>query len=905
MKHIKTLLIYIVMLAVIVPHTALSVSAESGSVYTENDVETREKLETMNIVPKLDKDLSEFITRGEMVSFVVKYLGIDTALPDGNGSTPFTDVSPYDKNIGAYNALYRFGCITGDAARAYRPNDYLTYNEAMIIILRAAGYEPVAAAAGGYPNGYLSAAARYGFMSGLRGGGDNLIPLYDLYLMIDNSLDAKSVTQQYGAPGVEQYEISSNETVLENLHSIKIVNGVVTGTENTKLYDYDSDDIGQYQVEIDKKAYDTDNFECEKYLGQNVDVYLRENSGDDYTAVYIEPRNNTFVKIDADDLLPEKTTENAIYYENSDGKVRHITIDGSDIKVIYNGKSRSGYGLLKNTLPENGYIEGLDNDGDGVTEVLFVMEFKNYVVGTTDIYAETLTDIYTNETLTLDSTEDEIRIYDADGKRIKLSDIVKNDVLTVFETDNASRYKLITVYRSSASVSGKIEQLSDDTYVINGEEYEAAANFKNYVENKHINALQINDRGVFYLDREGKIADFRRDEAATGKLYAICVLAESFGGFDGIGAKLFNQNGEWETVKFADRVKVDGVSLRSGANGFLDYIPLNEVIMYEKSDEEITSVDTKAQNVGSTSPDDGNLQEIAAGNGFAIRHGVAYDSTNKANFVVINNNVTVFYTPETYSGNTDDYRVNKALSKFNYGTTSDFSNKFKISSYAAYKTAPGNIDIAACVHLKGADVAEVSRITQLTNFCVVTKITRTMDADGEAKYLIKYLEDGKEGKVLANKTLNYSYSNDAVAADSQKDVSFGSMALAIGDVIRFSVDENGNADSIDVAYRMNQQGALKDKAWLQLPERDLDFNTQWGAAVGYAEDIDDSNNILSYSCGGDVYYISAQGAKVSVYRREDEQGDTAALSDIRQGDLLLIRSSTGYSARCSQILIIR
>lgn len=120
------------------------------------------------------------------------------------------------------------------------------------------------------------------------------------------------------------------------------------------------------QIEIENVIYDTPDLVYADYLGRRVIAYAEENDQKEYEIIYMEldGNKNREFEVQADDLLIDETTSSRIYYEDENFKEKHINVDAANLSVIYNGKSRTGYGQLKNTLPKSGYIVGVDNTGD-------------------------------------------------------------------------------------------------------------------------------------------------------------------------------------------------------------------------------------------------------------------------------------------------------------------------------------------------------------------------------------------------------------------------------------------------------------------------------------------------------------------------------------------------------------
>ena len=644
---------------------------------TEEDVRIADKLVTIGIAePVEEAELGSPVTRGEMIPILLKYLRFDV-VSSTSATTPFLDISAFAPMIGGYSALYKAGYISGDENKMYRPNDYLTYNEAVTMVINAMGYNMFAVRNGGYPAGYLYTANKYGMLEGLKGQGQTPIPYSDLFRIIDSSLEADAVVQRtFDASGNGVLELQKDVSVLEELHGIRFLEGIVTGNENTRLYASGSERISRYQIELDGVVYDTPEQEYAHLLGMAVEAYV-EKTEDEYRIIYLEADDiNNVYTLQAEDLLPAKTTSFAIYYEDENDKERHLNIDKDNYTVIYNGKSYNAFGSLQNILPQNGFIEGIDNTGDEFIDVLMVYELTNMVVGAVDRSNYKIYDKYTNEVLLADSVEDDVRIYDSEGNQISLSALSEDDVISYTLTTGSSDYKLLIVYVCDSKIDGVISEITaDDKILINDTYYEMADNLIAYIDAGKLGTLKAGVSGQFYLDKSGRIANYVRGES-IGMTYAVVAGVDVDDNLDGgLSLKLFTQDSEWRTLKTAARVNIDGERINtatsSGMRDAANLIPLGEVIRFTENNEEINYIDTAAMNKGiySKAGDAGNLNLAASGSGFTTRYGMCneYGDLSKNKFMV-NSETIIFETPakDEMLEKTDQFSVVTSLVQYYY-----------------------------------------------------------------------------------------------------------------------------------------------------------------------------------------------------------------------------------------------
>ena len=266
MRNYKKAVSFILVLTMLAAASVFSLQAfaadtenllASGIETNEKDFIIAEKLAALGIVDVVSEDeLANYMTRADIIGILIKYLNLSGVTVDAD-TTPFLDVSVYEPQISAYRALHQAGYISGDENKMYRPNDLLTYNEAVTLIVNAMGYKFFAVRNGGYPEGYLYTANKHGLLKGLRGNGNNPIPYCDLYRIIEASLDADAVVgHAYNADGVGEFVLQKGVTVLEETYKIKLIKGIVTGTEDTRLMSSGSALIAMDQSEINNVIYD-------------------------------------------------------------------------------------------------------------------------------------------------------------------------------------------------------------------------------------------------------------------------------------------------------------------------------------------------------------------------------------------------------------------------------------------------------------------------------------------------------------------------------------------------------------------------------------------------------------------------------------------------------------------------
>ena len=890
----------------------------------ETDYEIAEKLELLGIIDAVEEEkLANYMTRRDMVKVLSTYLGYGK-LSSESSRSPFYDVSAGDPLIGTYNALYKAGYISGDENKMFRPDDFLTYNEAITFVINAMGYRPLAVRNGGYPGGYLFIANKYSMLEGLRGNGNNPIPYCDLYKLIESSLKAYAFVQDYYTKDGEDENLvfSSTVTVLESLRGIVAFSGIVTGNENTRLFGYDSSRIDMHQIEIDNVIYDTPEHTYADYLGRKVYAYAKKVNGDSYEIIYMEPiyRANNEYKLSADVLLKDKTTTDRIYYENEDYKEKYLNVNSSGIPVIYNGKAHS-FGHLKNAIPTNGYIVALDNSGDSIIDVLFVYEYKNYVVGAIDTTNGKIFDKYTNESVALDKDTDDVRIYNANGEQVKLEEISSGDIVSVMETKNTSGYKLKTVYIPDKSIEGTVTEVVGNYYKINGETYLLAENMKNYILASKTANITAGTSGTFYLDFGGDIAYVKR-ATSTSALYGFVAGVDYDSGLSRrVSVRIFTQDSAWVEAEVSNPVIIDGsrYTLSNDTEVFsvVSLIPIGEIVLFTTKDDKVNVIDTKALNYGNSSKimDTGNLNEVLSGTtgeGFFYANGMAQKGGPEA--VVIPSDTIVFNVPMAADLLTelDGYSITKGLSKKEYKAGSGGERQTVDDGFAIYNTEDKDINTASCILLKGSKGATGTVITLDAALCVITDITSAVNEEGEVKTKVHYFNNqgSKYAYIDDPSAIKYSQKLVYLYAEPTTTQSFASVGLMPGDVVNLAIDEKNNIKTINMVYRYDQEGSRKNDAWLNGEQYSLDPGARYsgsGAASGTAQTIDTENSVLRFSvtASGITNYYNVKSGTVMIYNSTKQKVEFGSLSSIQKGERVVVKANNGGYSRMAQIVVLR
>lgn len=876
---------------------------------TDSDRLRAEKLEAFGAITNEYADLGAYVTRRQMTDIIVHYMRLGNQ-GAGEGKSPFIDVSADDVSFGNMIALYNQGVIIGDEALRFHPDDNLTYDDALVFVINSIGYKLLATREGGYPTGYHRMAIRLDMLSDLNMlSGKEQIALCDVYKLLDKALDANAIVTSGITGSTMDYEVSDTETVLSELYNIKKYSGVVTGNEFTYLTKSESN-LTDEQVAINGVVYDTPGYTYTTSLGRAVYYYVRTDADAENEAAYVEEieRLNHVYTADSDEIEPSKLTDSRIYYEDENGKEKHIKLS-DNVDVIYNNYCWRGYGRLANVLPDYGYVEAVDNDGDECADVLFVFNYRNIVVGSVDTFKDTLTSMFADdegvyETLTLEE-EDSTLIRMPDNRHVSLSDVKKWDIATVMESKSTPvQY---SVYLSNASVEGSVSEVSDeDGALINDTYYEIA---EGYVGDD----ITAGTSGLFRLDFNGKIAAMDMSSATgTGTLAVLTGIDYTANNMASLPeVRLYTQDGQLIKAELNDTMKIDGTTYKPGRSDtekVLSILSGGEkidgeyvvktpyVVQYKTSGDKISYLDT-----GKTG-DEGKLRAFAVGDSFLSRNKGMLRALNgtsgQGTWVECyykSGSTVVFRTPEFDSlADATKYSVSNTLSDhWYYRNSKTYGSAYTkhVDSYAMYTfSAEGGIDTAKVILLAGSSASASGLEKETSPLHLVAKLTSAVNAEGGSTRKL-YVDGGAEYLFAdtVDVTRDSTTQSDIAVTDIDKHVKAG-MTVQLG------TNVDGDIDQIMIIADFDSTTNLPSRVFTDLG---TPGDTQRFKVFGRVVDIDANEGLIQVqdqTSSGERLTLLPVGSKSTlVYRPEREKVTADTTTAIAVGDYVVTRLTDYYT----------
>lgn len=455
------------------------------------------------------------ITRAEMAKIVCEALGYYGM---GSDKTPFDDVEPKHWAAGYINTAAGLGIINGYGDGKFGPEDTVTYEQAVKMVVSALGYEPMATDKGGWPTGYTSIAANIGLTKNMSSSARG-----DIAVLIYNALTTPVMEQtSYGSD--TRYEVLDGagnkeyKTILTK-RDIYIATGIVGDTFNKDEIKFevtrDSKD-GEFEASEKEITFLIGNSDIANYTHQEVEVYVAEDDGE-YTVLAVKAAKKTETFTLVSDGVKDINGNKITYYVDSlnSSRTKTLTID-ENATIEYNKVALAANETLETKIEGKDDVEivFIENDGDSDYDVVAMTEYVSAVVETVNASKDKITLGSRTITFDFDDSNKTYIFLDDEGNELTLADFEEDDVVAyVSDTANPKDADYLKIIKLSNSVIiGTVDsvQNSEQIVTINDEEYKV-------IDTAIWNQISTpGTEGTFYVGLTGKIVYFD-GSAVVGK----------------------------------------------------------------------------------------------------------------------------------------------------------------------------------------------------------------------------------------------------------------------------------------------------------------------------------------------------------------------------------------------------
>lgn len=743
------------------------------------------------------------VTRAEFVSAMCKALNITAYQP----AVPvFSDVGVTYEYAGAIDTAYKLGWVSGTAGK-FEPSQLITYPEAVKIAVCALGYGDVAAAEGGYPTGYLYVAGRLGLTDRINfTSSDNKLTYGRLCIFVENMLNA-NIAKIVGNGIMTTY--NTEETALEYYYNIYKVKGIIDSTKNSSLTSADSMH-SQNVITLNGETYYYNGY-TDDLLGYNVHAYYhKDDNADVKRIVYLKFMNNTVETLSTED------------YSHLDGMKLHFCIDGSTktavyrvsdtYNLVYNSKKVTDKENFLTYLAEaNGYIKLLDNNGDGVYDVVFIDDYKYILVSEVNESEEIISDKNSPENMiNLSETDYIIRSFDT-GEETDLGSIKIGSVVAAAVSSDGTVGKL---YLCDASEGGKPETYESDEVVLNGNTY----NISDYYTKYYSSNISRYEDGVYYIGINNDIVAYSSSATAMRYGYVAGIQNDSSKLAPSYKIKLLTDNSRIEVYDLADRVMVDGilkdakdVDLSGSVDTLIRYGLRGGLVKYIDTAEPLT----KELMFGEKTYDSLTIADIPAGSDMIYRSSSysfnnAYVVKNSAVFLIDQSDIekshvgnsTLLASGYSYSGTVSFYDIDGV------GQAGAIVVTKPISEYLGYSTNRYAVmSVAEVIDDEGDYCYEIKVMTHTGNVKSYYMDYDVMPVKKSGKILgfgdlIRFYTDYDDRRIKSA-TIDFDGDEDVLAPE---DESLFSTSLSRAYTMRMGMVYNYNNNYVSMSNTKNPDG---------------------------------------------------------------------------------------------------
>ncbi len=892
--------------------------AEETVVLTKEDKILMEKLEALGAVKAQFTELDTTVSRRQMTELIAHYM----QLPEYAGikENPFLDVSVDDASIGSITALYDSNIISGNGDLRFRPDDSLTYNEAICVMLHALGYKTIAQYMGGYPAGYLAQASKIALLNGIAiKDYDGPISLRDFLKMMENGFDAPTVVLNVNDKG--SLMISNTDTFLTTVYKMSYNEGIVTGNHYTNYSGTDTDPSDEV-IEIDFRSYDTPGYTYWEMLGKSVKYYYYIDESDVITYVEENDKENKITTINDDDIVIGKCTNEEIYYETDNNSVKSVKVS-RNAEVIYNGKRARGYSSIVSMLPKadtvgfEGSIDLVDNNDDKVADILFIYRFENSVLNSVDtIGNEIIVEKHdgTEQTIELDMDVDPFVIYlMPGGERIdNINKLKAGDVISYMESLGASD-KVKTLYVSRDRIEGTIEKSNASKGVAINDTYYRIS--ESYIGD----TIELNMSAIFCLDFRGEIAavDYNLTSGLDGNYAVIAAVSEAEVFGDPI-IHLFTTDGELVSLQCKMPFKIDGSSY-STQDALFDKIcditggtPGSKqvykaiVVEYKMAGDKISSIitanATSDHKTGELNLIEDNSNELLprdTSNIMRIRTQTTVDGSTVTNYQFTQynkNNIIVFAVPEPGKmDNISSYGIMKDFKTAHYKSNDTGSTVVVKDSSAVYSFLKTDIPNADIVLLRGNDGSTGLNV-EATSIHIFRETMYGYNSEDEVTPMLAM--DSDTTKSLASE---FDFAEGGAEPVTKSSSDWEGLGINKGDILQVAYNAYGDINSISRLATYDAEAGTLTGNYTNSGSIGQSEKVRY---VGKITAIDSVNGFaLIEDNGGNSAMFNLKNSSIVLYRAELEEASTAMLSALKKGDLIVVKGSNYYNIQ--ETIVIR
>jgi len=527
-------------------------------------------LEALGVnVGEVITDYTTTLTRGQAAKLIADLLNLN--YENNKIKHVFHDVNESSQYIREIEVLASYGVIHGYENRTYRPDDNITFEEAVNLFLKITGHYVIAEGEEYSYARMLNIGNRIDLYDNVRSHQGDVIA-GDFIVMAYNALHADIMEKSLSFK--ELYYTQSDTSLLYEIYQTVYSEGVITKNDITTLWS--STDLREGEIYLSSDDGDviidvTNNKEARHDIGTDVRVYYcydRDSDKNEYVFHHIL-YSNEIIKFDFEELDLYNCSyinRKIAYVSDTSSKTKTENL-ASDCTFIYNNMYYAEGSFDFTSLDgKSGYITLIDNNGDGRYDVLKVNDYNTFLIadiGVDENEGVVLYDKLDNTNIVSLNEDDYIyiSIKDEDGKDLSIESIMPYTIVSVMKSSKSAMEKCIEVLVSEKTVSGNVSEIDDNGFY---KEIKLDRMDSYKVLKKCDEQFKLGNEITAYLDAFGKIAyvDITPNRDMN---YGIMLAYGSDGGLGAdFLAKIITLDGSIAIYHFADKFKIDNTVYKQG-----------------------------------------------------------------------------------------------------------------------------------------------------------------------------------------------------------------------------------------------------------------------------------------------------------------------------------------------------
>ncbi len=653
--------------------------------------------------------------------------------------------------------LYGLGIIKGDENGFFYPENTITYQEALKILVATLGYTISAEESGGYPVGYNIIANRLNITNNIDLKYEDTINRGTASILLFNILDTEVISQTTFGNKNNRYQKGQN-TILSLYHNIFKIQGLLTDVNGMSVI---SDSFHKNKVVISDEEYSIGDYPMDNLLGHKIDAYIKFDK--ENVVLFAKPQ------LDSDEIILSPSNfyaieNNAILYTDEYGNDKKINFT-DNTRVLYNGRYLTRMALLDNFEFTSGFIKIISHPYNNSADVILIDDYKTYHISADSKIGYSITDKLSGTVdLHLDKAENiKVERY---GENIDFSPelrVYKDDILQIATSNDGTISK---VFITNNKLSGKLNfiSLEDKTCKIDLNEYRLSKCFnfnllKNYL-GKH---------SVAYTDINGLIYTIEGLDHSTQ--YGYLVRTANNNPFNSSGKlKIITQSGTADVYNINEYTKMNGEKTTVSSILNLD----NKLIRFTaKSDNTIINIeiaDTLSASVGN---DAFSLNYISDSSKYYGENMRLFESIYQ-----LNSDTKIFVLPENKE-KIEDYKVQN----YSYLIT---NKNYKVSLYDVkddYSIGAAVIDLAG---------SEARTLENSDPIGIITDIENIHDKDGNLCLAVSVIVNGENKYIYFDSLGGKDVTDNWIDNYKARDTSNGNNPFHIGEVLQYYMDSESH-----------------------------------------------------------------------------------------------------------------